>query len=216
MKRCFRIGFSACLVLILSLSMYVPAFAAEESVMPTPVAAGENLGSAVIENAGALTPEEIMDRLIEPNGYSRVTTGASVTEKYDGTIDRGEVESGYNDKTTADIMPFSISRTVSNGFNLGLKLAPKDKIEVTVGYNVDWSETRTFGYNATVSPKHTVHIELKDCYHVSKLHTWRIMEVWLGNSLTPTTTREDDYSAWTQQWYKPHFTAWEEPGNHAT
>ena len=218
MKRKIGRIFAAFLVLVLSLSLYVPAFAEEVNVMPTPVAEDENLGPADTENAGALTPEEIRDRLNQPApaGSTRVITGAEVTETYDGTIDRGEVESGYNDKTKEDIMPFSISRYVSNGFSLGLKLAPKSKIEATVGYDVEWGETRTFGYNATVSPKHTVHIEMKDCYHVSKLHTWKITQVWLGNSVTPTSTREDDYSAWAQQWYKPHFSAWEEPGNHAT
>lgn len=207
---------SMMLALAMCMTLCVPAFAYEENEKPIPIV-GEDSGEPMIENAGALSPEEIQDRLSQPvtRGYSRVTEGVAVTRTYNGTRDRGEVESGYNDKTEKDTMPFSISQTISNSFDLGLGYTSKKNIEAKVGYSLSWSDTRTFGYNATVSPKHTTHIEMVDCYHVSELHTWQILEVWVGNSTTPTTTRKDDYDAWSAQWYKAHFSSWEEPGNHA-
>ena len=123
-----------------------------------------------------------------------------VTGRYDGYYDRGEVASGYNGKNSIDTLSFQISRTVGNSWNANIGFA-KEPVSAGVGYNVEWKETKSWTYSATVRPYKTVHIGYQDWYHVTQFdcHT-----VWI-NPYYPNDVWNENGSGWAAQWFKPHF-----------
>ena len=124
----------------------------------------------------------------------------NIYSTYDGYRDRGEVASGYNGKSSNDTLSFTITRTVSNGWNCNIGFSA-DVVSGGVGYNVNWSTTKYWSYSATVNPYKTVHIGYQDWYHVQK---YNVKTVWYYEE--PVT----EYgTGWAEQWFKPHFYSWE-------
>jgi hypothetical protein len=121
---------------------------------------------------------------------------------YDGGIDRGEVASGYNGKNSKDTLTFTITRTVTNGWNCNIGFS-STIVEAGVGFSVTWSDTLSWQYSAEVNPYKTVHIGYQDWYHVKQYycHTY-----WWA--LWPFDYNEYG-SGWAQQWFKPYFYSWE-------
>jgi hypothetical protein len=162
------------------------------------------------EPGGKLTPNErtqidkksITDFGISPQhiGYPHIHYFDGIYNRYDGYLDRGEVASGYNGKGSSDTLSFSITKTVSNGWNTNIGFSA-NTVSSGVGYNVQWSATKSWTYSATVNPYKTVHIGYQDWYHVQEYYCHTM---WLYNP--PTYTFGD---GWAQQWFKPHFYSWQ-------
>ncbi|QIB25937.1 hypothetical protein [Caloranaerobacter azorensis] len=88
-----------------------------------------------------------------------------ITAQYDGYIDRGEVASGYNGKSSKDTLDFSITRTVSNTWSTNIGFSA-DVVSGGVGFDVTWSEQKSWGYSVEVNPYKTAHIGYQDWYHI--------------------------------------------------
>ncbi|GAB6274187.1 MAG: hypothetical protein STSR0004_10500 [Peptococcaceae bacterium] len=125
----------------------------------------------------------------------------NIYNRYDGYHDRGEVASGYNGKSSIDTLSFTITRTVSNGWNCSIGFAASI-VSGGVGYDVNWSTSKSWSYSATVNPYKTVHIGYQDWYQVQMYNvksSWYFLEKTL-----------DEYgNGWAKQWFKPHFYSWE-------
>lgn len=126
---------------------------------------------------------------------------------YDGYHDRGEVASGYNGKTESDVLEFGITRSVSNSWSTSIGFE-KDVVTAGVGYNVTWSDEKSWTYYATVSPDSTAHIGYQDWYHVSQ---YNVHTTYVDSG--GYYTWDENGTGWSAQWFKPHFYSWETPGN---
>lgn len=127
----------------------------------------------------------------------------SITNTYDTMVSRGEVASGYNGKPGADQLSFTIQKEVSNGWNANIGFS-SDVVSGGVGFDVTWSDTKSWGYTATVNSHKTCHIGLKDCYHVKTFNCATIYYNTNGQ-----ITNVESGNGWARQWYKPHFWSWE-------
>ena len=126
-----------------------------------------------------------------------------VYHAYDGYYDRGEVARAHNGKPSADVLSFEISREVGNAWNASVGVT-EGMVDAEFGFDHSWSETRTFGYSATVNPYKTVHIGYKDWYHVKQFNCH--MTCTTGWPSPPSTTYG---TGWSSQWYLHEFYSWE-------
>ncbi|WP_103994416.1 hypothetical protein [Paenibacillus sp. UNC499MF] len=127
----------------------------------------------------------------------------NIFKTYDGYTDRGEVISGTNGKSSNDTLVFSISKAVANKWGASVKFDYK-KVSATVGYDVTWTDTKTWGYNAGVSGNKTVHVGMQDWYHTQE---YNCHTDWYD---TDGYNYGTDYgTGWAAQWFKPHFYSWE-------
>ncbi|MFC4767583.1 hypothetical protein [Effusibacillus consociatus] len=92
---------------------------------------------------------------------------------------------------------------MANKWGASIDFAAKP-VTYKVGYDVTWTDTKTWSYSSEVSPYKTVHIGLQDWYHVQEfnLHT-----DWYDNDGYPIGTTYG--TGWAAQWFKPHFYSWE-------
>lgn len=127
----------------------------------------------------------------------------SIDNTYNGSIDRGEVASGYNGSPpVTDTLGFSQTLGFSNGWNTSIGFSDS-VVSASVGYSVTYSSSDTFSYSMSVPVGDTGHIGYADWYHVQEYscHTdYNIIPDVYGDG-------------WSQQWYKKHFYSWVTPGN---
>ncbi|MHA7965619.1 hypothetical protein ACX93W_15965 [Paenibacillus sp. CAU 1782] len=192
------------LLLIFSLNSTVFAHAeyGNSTERPTPGTAPDN---GVLESPGGILDELAIDNIITPFHISltpHVHEVINIFNTYDGYTDVGEVSSGYNGKSSMDNISFSITRVVSNGWNVDIGFS-KNVIDAAVGYNSTWSTEKSFAYSSDVNPYKTVHIGYQDWFHVKEFN---VKTDW---ALSPTTIKTDYGTGWSKQWYKYHFYSWE-------
>lgn len=143
------------------------------------------------------------DMIISPYaGGTRVYKYVTVTSKYDGYRDRGDITKGRNDTAELDILSFNIERYVNHTYNIESSFSRSD-VEAKVGYNLSWGETRSWTYTSEVAPYKVKYIGYMDWYHTSVLKFSTETVTTLGNG---TTTTKWDYSdGWADEWYMPEF-----------
>lgn len=157
---------------------------------------------------GTLSKKEILDRQQNKkefitSGYIRVYKYVDIIRSYDGYRDRGKVAKGTNTKDTYDTLGFSYGKNVSNTASIATGFT-KNSVEVVVGYDLSWSQYKSWSYNAVVGPGKTVYIGYKDWYHTDKLKFTTRTESYLGNSLSPIVKYSYD-NGFADQWYMPEF-----------
>lgn len=119
-----------------------------------------------------------------------------VYQTYDGYHDRGAVLiAGPNNTSSPNTATYTIKRTISNGFNTTIG-ASADFVSANVGFNVKWSEERSWSYTVTVNPGKTVYVYYRDWYHVKKFNCHKYN--WITGASTYGT-------GFAEQWYAPQF-----------
>lgn len=200
-----------CIVIVLTVT--VPIYAKKDNIIRV---TDNNLGISqndlvkatpgIVESAGEPnTPGGTIlqsdSNLVSPRSIPAITNYiCTITNTYDGYIDRGDVASGTNSKplgTPPDSLQVSFEHTVSNTISVSGQF-PISKVETTVGYSGGWSDARTFTYVASVPPQTTVYVGYQDLYHVHD-YDWEIQKYY------PPIWQIQSGTGWSQQWYSYHF-----------
>lgn len=139
---------------------------------------------------------------VEPRrGSSRTTFSASVTGTTTEVIKFGPVYVWDNNVNRSETKTVSAFYPVKNsyGYSSGMGGA-KAAIENAVGFDVDSAKTQQWRYTVTAAPWQRVTIGINDKYTRKNVKITRKYEVWLGNSLYPTTSYTYG-TGWARQWY---------------
>ena len=160
-----------------------------------------------IEPLGQLSPDELRKHIEDNTKVTPFHVALpvhthyfdGVVNSYEGYNERGYVTSGENrgPKGVKNNLKFDISHSYGNswttsiGFEAGI-------ITTALGYDVTYSTTKTFGYEAEVNGGDRVNIGLKDWYKVTnfKVKTYNYNGAFSGY----------DYgTGQAKQWLRPEF-----------
>lgn len=179
-------------MLVLCLISSVVSAATIDQALPTPGIAPEGPQTPI----GMITKPVQGKPGVQPDNIIFTDYFDSIYNSYDGYHDRGEIyRAGPNGTSYPNEASFAFSQTVANSFNASFNIGD-DVVSTGVGFDVTYTESRTWTYTFTVGPGQTVALHYRDWYHVKQFNCHR--HYWLdGSNAYGTGVAEN--------WYMPQF-----------